>query len=109
MTTMTIYRPAEAPTTQTVVLSEAPTYDELRKVLRPIFGEHHVQRITVLHGGRPSDMFVDERSHELGLPLNEVATQIYWSSSPDQDLGDGSRDCAAIAGPAVTFSRRVWF
>jgi hypothetical protein len=109
MTTMTIYRPAEAPMTQTVVLSEAPTYDELRKVLRPVFGEHHVQRITVLHGGRPSDMFVDERSHELGLPLNEAATQIYWSSSPIEDLSAGARDCPAIAGPAVTFSRRVWF
>lgn len=109
MTTMTIYRPCGAIEARSVHLDHALTYDELRAALRPVFGEHHPQRIRVEVRGRVGDMFVDERGHELGLRPNKAATEIFRRTSLDLPSDSELRNVATIVGPAVLFSRQVWF
>src|SRR4051794_12592363 len=109
MTCMTIYHPCGEIEARAVHLDATPTYDELRTALRPVFGEHHPQRIRIVRGGRLGDMFVDERGHELGLPGNEAATAILRQALAEMPSQSELRDLAMIAGPAVVFSRQVWF
>jgi hypothetical protein len=77
--------------------------------MRPVFGVHHPQRIRIVRGGRLGDMFVDERGHELGLPANQAATDILRQALAEMPSQSELGDLGMIAGPAVVFSRQVWF
>jgi hypothetical protein len=109
MTTMTIYHTCGDIECRNVRLPDAPSYDALRSVLRPVFGEHHPQQIRVFLNGRRGDMFIDERGPQLGLPANQAATEIFRSACLERVAGSDARGLATIVGPAVIFSRQVWF
>lgn len=54
-----------------------------------------------------ADMFVNEDGHALELPINQLATNIYWASAVARGLTPHP-SWAVIVGPAVVFDRPVW-
>jgi hypothetical protein len=84
-------------------------------LIDPILGAGEpLEHVSVLHDGRPADMFVSELGHRAlttrgPLPINGRATIIYrhyWMTRfPETD----AKGLPTIAGTAILFSRRVWF
>ncbi|MDB5596220.1 MAG: hypothetical protein JWM36_3181 [Hyphomicrobiales bacterium] len=111
-TKLTIIRPGMK--TETLDMPDLPIWpglDRLRRTLcvKGRLGEDvHLEHVSVLIDGRPTDMFVDEDGMSKGLPVNVAATKIYRANSllrnPDLD----AEKLPKIVGPAVVFSRRVW-
>lgn len=103
-TTLTIMRPGEPDELRVFDLAEEPGYDKLRTILTPLLDGGELEHVTVLHDGQRADMFVTK-----DLPFNCRATVIYrnnWlTHHPDAD----PNDLPPILGPAVLFSRQVWF
>lgn len=96
--------------TRTVELPAEPDYFQLKALISPIIGERNdFERVAVLHNGKATDMFVDEMGALKGLPRNERATAIYRNNYLAQHPGTNPEVLPWIVGPAVVFSRRVWF
>lgn len=99
---------------------EAPSLRELKATIEPLLAVpgQDLERVAVLHEGKPTDMFVAEfsagfrtgegRVYER-LPRNEKATAIYRANWLRQQPKADPESCPAVYGPAVLFSRRVWF
>lgn len=68
-----------------------------------------LERVRVFHDGAYTDMFVDEHGAEYDLPVNEAATVIYRCNRLTHDKRARAQDLSKIYGPAVLFSRPVWF
>jgi hypothetical protein len=86
---------------------------DLHQLLDPIVGKpgwEHVYVLADFRGGenfKPADMFVNEMGHQLGLPHNKAATQIYRRNAI-MNQGATPEELANIVGPAVLFEKRVW-
>lgn len=109
LTVMTIMRPGKPGETQLVDLAPEPGYRALSAILRPLLDGAELEHVTVLHDGEPADMFVDECGSIKRLPRNEAATAIYRNNWLTQHPKAAPESLPAIYGPAVLFSRRVWF
>jgi hypothetical protein len=109
MTTITIMRPGLPDQSRPVELADQPGYPSLVAIIRPLLDGCDLEHVTVLHGGKRTDMFVDEMSSVKGLPRNEPATAIYRNNWLTQHPEEAPEGLPAIYGPAVLFSRRVWF
>jgi len=90
-------------------LPQDPGYDRLKALVDPHLDGGRLERVAVLHDGHACDMFVDDESIAKGLPKNRKATAIYRNNWLTQHPEDDPDDLPAIYGPAVLFSRRVWF
>lgn len=94
----------------TVSLPESPCYETLSAIVKPVIGlKTNFERVAVLFDGRACDMFVDENGHLKGLARNEAATAIYRANWLSRHPGTDPESLDFIAGPAVLFTRRVWF
>jgi hypothetical protein len=99
-------------------LTPKPEYDTLRRILDPLIGGdlEHVAVWADYNDGEKYealDLFCNENGLLLRLPRNEKATTIYRranlmgkSAAPAMT---NPEDLNYIVGPAVLFSRRVWF
>lgn len=86
-----------------------PGFDAINKLVQPLIGGGHIEHVSVLHDGKRRDMFVDEEGRLKGLPRNERATAIYRTAWLSHNPGRDADDLPHIAGPAVLFTRRVWY
>lgn len=116
-----------------------PTYEELSWLLDPHFPDAEGwERVAVNSFKGPTDMFVDDTGALKSLPVNGIATLIYWTASLMHKLAESDRsfhiDIDAselrirallgaadlitvdpahtpprIHGRAVLFEDRVWF
>ena len=93
----------------TVGLPRAPGLDALRLVVEAMVYGGRLEHVSVLHEGKPTDMFVCEDSAYFGNPRNDKATKIYRANWMDQHPKDDPESLPAIYGPAVLADRRVWF
>ena len=109
LTSYTALRPAAEPEIRETELAPEPGYIRLKAVVTPLLDGADLERVSVLHDGERADMFVDEMSAVKGLPRNEAATAIYRNNWLTQHPGEDPESLPAIYGPAVLFSRRVWF
>jgi hypothetical protein len=95
--------------TGTIEWPGEPGFDAINKLVQPLIGGGHIEHVSVLHEGKPRDMFVDEEGLIKGFERNERATRIYrtnWlTRHPDCD----PETLNFIAGPAVLFTKRVWY
>jgi GNAT superfamily N-acetyltransferase len=104
-----IYLPGKAePERRDVDWPHDPGYDRIRDLIRPLLDGGKLEHVTVLHNGKPADMFVDEDFQDKGLPRNDAATAIYRAYSLKCQPGTDPETLPAIAGPAIIFERRVW-
>jgi len=115
-TRIRIIRPGQDDLVQEHDLPREPGYEKLEALISPVLGEGHwLERVAVLadfedgDNCQPTDMFVDENGHQLGLPFNQKATKIYrryWlSRNPNTDPAE----LPFVVGPAILFDRSVWF
>lgn len=106
--TAIIYQPDGSSEVRELDLPDLPDIYDLRELIGPMVGGYP-DHVSVLHQGRRADMFVEECSAVSGQPRNEAATAIYrtaWLSTHPKDDPEG---LPAIHGPAVLFTKRVWF
>jgi hypothetical protein len=85
-----------------------PGYAAISKLVNPLLGAE-LEHVSVLHDGKPSDMFVDGDGQIKGLPRNEAATAIYRAYAMKRDPDRDPEDIPWIAGTAVIFDRRIWY
>lgn len=90
-------------------LDPQPAYEALRDLISPHLDGGRLEHVTVLHEGERADMFVDEDFLEKRLPFNAEATAIYRANALSWSPDVLAENLPAILGPAVLFSRRVWF
>jgi hypothetical protein len=112
-------RPGLPHETRSVEWPREPTLPELKAVIVPLLNGADMERVAVLadpsfsvgtrETWRGLDMFVDEIGALKGLPRNEAATVIYRRNWLLQHPETEPESLANICGPAVLFSRRVWF
>lgn len=86
-----------------------PGFDAINALVKPLIGGGHIEHVSVLHDGKRRDMFVDEEGLLKGMPRNERATAIYRAAWLSRNPGKDAEEISHIAGPAVLFTRRVWF
>lgn len=98
-----------AVTTGSVDWPAKPGFDAINKIVQPLIGGGHIEHVTVLHDGQRRDMFVDEEGRIKGMTRNERATAIYRTAWLSRNPGKSADDLPFIAGPAVLFTKRVWF
>lgn len=98
-----VYEPGKLkPLVGVIDWPEEPTYDQIR-ALTKLHIDGWLEHVTVLYEGQRRDMLVDEEGLLKHLPVNEVATKIYWTAS-------GARSGSPIVGTAILFpDRRIWF
>lgn len=114
-TKIKIIRPEMAHETRDLDMPREPGYAALRQLLAPLLDKGPLERVAVLadfDGGdnfEPTDMFVDENGHLKSLPRNEDATAIYRRAALLRHPEIDPESIPFIVGPAVLFSRRVWF
>lgn len=114
-----IMRPDGSCETREYELARAPGYDKLKEILTPLLDGAALEHVAVLadfSGGvkyGALDMFVDDTGLLKNLPRNEAATLLYRRANL---MGRSAAPKASdpemlsfICGPAVLFSRRVWF
>lgn len=119
ITKLLIMRPEQPHESAEHDLPREPGYHKLKEILTPLLDGAPLEHVSVLadfNGGldfKPADMFVvDEMGHVRAggpLPRNEAATLIYRRASLLQRPGTDPESLPHIVGPAVLFSRRVWF
>lgn len=108
--TITVIRPGQPDEVIAVPdLPERPAFDVLGKIVWPHLDGGEMERVNVYWGGRYTDLFVDAEGVEKGLPVNEKATEIYHNNLLTHAPEDLDDDAPKVYGPAVLFSRRVWF
>ncbi len=84
-----------------------PGYDRIKTLIAPLVGGD-IEHVSVMYGGRRTDMFVNETGANDELPYNDRATAIYHVAS--QRRGVDTSLAPGIYGTAVLFDdRRVWF
>lgn len=94
----------------TVDLPKDPGYHALAEIIHPLLGPgRNLERVNVLHEGQYTDMFVDDSGMLHNLPVNEDATAIYRNNVLTHEPDTRAEDLDQIHGPAVLFSRKVWF
>lgn len=108
MTTITIMRPDQEPDTQAVDLPERPSFEQLRTIIAPLL-DGGMERVRVFWEGAYTDMFVDDRGLTKGLAINTKATEVYRNNVLTHEPGTDPHSLPMIFGPAVLFSRPVWF
>lgn len=109
-TEFTIIRANGDEEVHTVELPARPDYFQLKAIVQPLIGDRNdFERVAVLHDGKATDMFVDENGLLKGLPLNTKASAIYRANWLKQHPKVDPESLPPIVGPAVLFSRRVWF
>lgn len=98
-----------------------PGYEMINALVMPFLGGkgHLLDHASVLEDFNfgenfvPLDMFVDELGLQNRLPRNEVATTAYRRANQMGLTGapkaENVEQLNFIVGPAVLFSRRVWF
>lgn len=86
-----------------------PGFVRLQEIVAPQLGGKgsRMERVAVLFEGKPCDMFVDENGHSRGLPPNAQATAVYHNATKTR--GESTKDAPIVVGPAVLFTRKVWF
>jgi hypothetical protein len=114
-----VMRPEQSHESATVEWPREPSYAQLRAAIGPLLDGGDIERVSVLadptfskgtrETWKPLDMFVDEDGHSKGLPRNEAATLIYRRNWLLQHPETDPESMPHIVGPAVLFSRRVWF
>ena len=85
-----------------------PGYDRIKTLVTPILGGD-LEHVSVLHDGKPTDMFVDEEGVRKHLERNDKATAIYRAWWIKGHPTDNPEALSAIYGTAILFHRRVWF
>jgi len=108
-------------------LSDEPGYLVLKAIINPLLSAHNergrngrkLEHVKVwadydLDGEAfaAMDMFVDDNGMSIGLSRNERATTIYRRATLMGLTGvdfNHPEDLPFIVGPAILFSRRVWF
>lgn len=107
-TVFQVLRPGAPADSQTVMLPKEPGY----KLLQAIFGGFvggTIEHVSVLHEGKPADMFVEGDGRLKGFPRNHVATAIYRNNWLTRYPDTPPETLDWIAGTAVLLGRRVWF
>jgi hypothetical protein len=102
-----------------VQLPREPGYHLLKQIITPHLDGADLERVAVWAAFDDAgqlgalDMFVDDEGLLKGLPRNEVATAHYRRANQlDMTAAPKAPDIEMlnfIAGPAILFSRRVWF
>lgn len=87
----------------------APTFQEVKALLRTVLGDCQIEHVTVLHDDKRRDMFCDEDFQAKGLPRNPPATAIYRAWTLSRDPKQDPERLPAIHGAAVLFGRQIWF
>jgi len=98
-----------APEVRTVMLKPEPGYDQLKKLLYPVFQPDNFEHVTVLYEDERRDMFVGETSALGSQPRNITATAVYRNAWLTRNPLDDPESLPPVCGTAVLFSRRVWF
>lgn len=93
---------------------ESPRYEEMRQLISGHLDGATIERVSVLWGWKDReparlDMFVDAAFQRRGLATNALATRIYRNNTLTQHPHTVPDQLPYIAGPAVLFSRRIWF
>lgn len=121
--------PGEKPPVESEAeLPREPGYHVLKAIINPLLSAHNdrdrpgrrLEHVSVwadydLDGTNFDimDMFVDEDGMSIGLSRNERATTIYRRATMMGKTGSPipkhPEDVPFVVGPAILFSRRVWF
>jgi hypothetical protein len=109
MTTITVLKADGAREETHRDLPEILEFKIVRGLVLPHLDGGDLERVRVFHDGAYTDMFVDDESIGKGLPVNEAATAIYRCNVLTHDKRAKAEDLPKIYGPAVLFSREVWF
>lgn len=109
--TMTVIRPSgEAEVSEVAFPDDGPGFARLDELIRALLDGGDLERVNVWHDGGYTDMFVDGRGIEKGLPVNAAATKIYQANVRHHQPGvTPLGGWPEIHGTAVLFSDRVWF
>lgn len=92
-----------------------PHYVRIKELISPLLdgGEiEHVSCLADFDGGtnyQRSDMIVDEHFIDKRLPRNDAATELYRRAALLRMPGREPESLPPICGPAILFSRRIWF
>lgn len=109
-TTYTVYRPGQDPVETAIDMGAEPGYAELKALITPLLDGEPLEHVHVLlTDGTRSSMFVDECGRNRGLQRNEAATRIYRNNVMTNQPETQPESMPAIYGPAIVFSRRMWF
>jgi hypothetical protein len=108
-TTMITYRPGEPQHSCQVELPEQPDYQIIKALVTPLLDGAELEHVSVLYRDQRADMFVDEMGHQKGLPRNDPATVIYRTNWLTRYPYTDPESLPWIAGPAIVFTRRIWF
>lgn len=108
-TTFTILRVLGRLQKREADLPAEPGYDRLKALICPLLNDKHFEHVSVIHNGKPADMFVDETGAMDGQVRNEAATKIYRTNWLKQHPKCDPETLPAIYGTAIVFDRRVWF
>lgn len=94
---------------------KAPDFAQIKALIEPLIQTPgkpyaYLEHVRVWDKGSYVSMFVDDMGAIQGLPVNKLATVAYHAnvlenSPQDADLGNLPK----VYGPAVLFSRNVWF
>ena len=116
LTSFLIIRPEPPLTVVDVDLPEDPGFQRLKAIIEPIIradrAHAHFEHVSVLHDGKPADMFVDDEGVLHDLPANMPATRVYHANSiarGEPHLNGVMPGAPIIRGVAILSSRRVWF
>lgn len=100
-------------------LNKDPGYDMLRSIISPLIERGPLEHVSVWadydfgEDCKALDMFVNENGLIQKLPRNKKATDIYrnyvMSGRGVQPAPKNPEKLDFVVGPAVLFSRRVWF
>lgn len=67
-----------------------------------------MQYVSVLYGGKPCSMFVDDEGMVRGRPINARASAVYWTHVLQNSPTADPVTMNAIYGPALLFDRVIW-
>lgn len=96
------------PMKATVDLPRAPGLGRLRLIVEPMLYGGTLEHVSVLHDGKPTDLFICEGSSFVGNVRNDKATEIYRASWLSHYPKAPPETLPAIYGPAVIVDRQVW-
>lgn len=109
MTRWTIL-PCPIGTMQTIevhTLPLKPSLTQIRSIVEPHLAGMNLERVRVFWEGEYTDMFVGQDSCD-GI-RNVKATEIYRNNILVHEPGTYPESLPPVCGPAVLFSRRVWY
>lgn len=111
-----------------------PGYDGIKEFLSPIFPGANFEHVSIITPEtRVGDMFVDDMGLLKGLPVNPVATVIYWTNYIRREIAEkndkkltqeqltleaikigisrleGTSQITGIRGDAILMKDRIWF